>query len=246
MENSHLVTKRTIPSPDWSNVRSIYKKLSDEFHILTGPFGVNLDSKTRAYLDHLIIVIDDVDQCVDELSTKESRDEITGSLISFLKGPDREWNNPLATDRMMRQMGILKEVILESKVQDEFIEAAESIFYNTEAKRHTPDLDLLIDYVLKEGEATARLPLSVIGCRDNKAFTAFFTRLCTLMGIADLIFDARSDYRSNYISVKPSLSLYLKLHRIMIREGWKLLMSFPKKRQFVSYCLRFTWALVRE
>jgi len=64
-----------------------------------------------------------------------------------------------------------------------------------------------------------------------------------LMGIADLIIDARSDYKANYLTAPPSLSMYLKLCGILVRQGLGLFWSFPSKRKFVVYSFKMLGAL---
>ena len=46
--------KEFLAEIDWNSVRGIYKKLSDEFHVLTEPFKVRLSNELKLQLDHLI------------------------------------------------------------------------------------------------------------------------------------------------------------------------------------------------
>ena len=246
MSEKTLYSEGKLPLPNWDNVRALYKKLSEEFNILTDSYKIQLSRETKLNLDHLIIVIDDIDQCVDEMPDKASRDSITHSLVDYLGNDELQWSHPKATDLMMKQIEILKTIILKEKIQTEFISAAQKIFEVTELKRHTENMDELIHLIKIEGEATAQLPLSILKINSKSPFGQFFGRLCMIMGIADLVFDARQDYKNGYIQYKPSIALYLKLNWIVITEGLKLIAYFPRKIKFVQYCLKFTIALIKE
>lgn len=246
MKNSKVHTTIKIPSPSWDQVRTLYKKLSDEFNILTDSYKIELSEETKIHLDHLIIVIDDVDQCVDETTDKATRDSITSSLVAYLDNEEELWSHPQATSLMKRQIGIIKTIILQEGIQEEFIEAAKTIFEVTELKRHTDSIEELIRLIKIEGEATARLPLSILKVGHKEKFGVFFSRLCMLMGIADLIFDAREDFKLGYILIRPTFKLYLQLIRITIVEGVKLVLSFPNKIKFLIYCSKFALALIKE
>ena len=229
----------------WKGVRPIYKKLSDEFHLLTSAFNIEIEPHVKSHLDHLIVVIDEVDKCVDDLPLKSQRDDITRSLIRFLLDNRRKWNHDLATPELSLKMENIKQIIYLENIVEDFVKAAEVIFLNTELKRHTTEIDLLVNYIFLEGQATALLPLSVLKIPKTHPFGIFFSKLCMLMGIADLIFDARSDYAKNYIALRPNLKLYLILHRIMITQGFQLLKLIPRKLQFISYCMKFSFALLK-
>lgn len=239
-------SSKTIPNPSWENVRTLYKKLSDEFGLLTDSFKIELSQETKTNLDHLIIVIDDVDQCIDELPKKSTRDAITSSLIAYLENNEEKWFHEKASTIMLNQIEILKIIILKEDIQREFIEAAKEIFNLTELKRHTEKVDELIKFIKLEGEATARLPLSILKIDPQEKFGIFFSRLCMIMGIVDLVFDANQDYKKGYIQIKPSIKLYFKLIKITISEGLKLIFSFPNKFKFLIYCYKFTIALIKE
>ena len=233
-----------LTTPEWGETRSIYKKLSEEFKVLTNPYAVQLDARTKLMLDHLILGIDEVDLVVDQLPTKSERDDITASILKFLGDKEKVWKHPLATDSLTLKIQNINYIVQELNVQDRFHKAAYNIFDFTERKRHTVSEQELIDFVMQEGKATAELPLSIMGIAPSHAFAKFFTILCTLMGIADLIVDARSDYKAKYIAVKPSISLYLKLNAILIKYGLKLIWIFPKKISFLIYCIKFSFLLM--
>ncbi len=232
--------------PSWKGVRTIYKNLSDEFHVLTDSFNVKIDLQTKIHLDHLIIAIDEVDNCIDELPTKAQRDSITKSLTDFLANDKELWYHPNATETLSLKIQNIKLIVRKEQIGDEFIDASKTIFHNTEIKRHTKNPDELIQFIIREGGATARLPLCFLGIKPDIPFGKFFTDLCMLMGIADLIFDANQDFQKGFISLKPSFKLYVKLFYILIVDGTKLLLSIPRKLKFINYCLRFTLIMIKE
>lgn len=224
---------------DWQGVRPIYKKLSDEFDVLLSAFDVSIDQNTKIYLDHLICCIDRVDIVLDGLETREQRDKLSNAMISVIKGDRDKLPKEFSYPRLLVSLLNLKLVADNLSIKPSIIEAAEIIFLKTENKRHELDIDKFILMVQEEGVASATLPLSIIGNKSNENFTLFFTRLCRLMGIADLIADARSDYKENLISFKPTFMTYMKLMGLTISEGIILLTMIPYKIRFVRYCLRF-------
>ena len=167
------------------------------------------------------------------------------SLIEFLENDASAWSHPSATPSLSRKMEHIKLIVHRVDIVEEFVDAARIIFHNTEIKRHTTDIGQLLAFITDEGRATARLPLSILRVDPAEPFGTFFTRLCTLMGMADLIFDAREDYQNGILAMKPSIGLYVKLHGIMIKEGLRLLRSFPDKLKFLVYCFKFTVALIK-
>ncbi len=245
-EEKLIKSQVKIPDVDWSNVRSIYKKLSEEFHILTSAYQVEISERDKLMLDHLIIAIDGVDKCIDDIPDKTVRDEVMSSLLGFLKSDDLKWRHDEVELALSEKMELIKSYLISQNLLEVFRHAVEQIFYFTEEKRHTNSRHTLLDYIRKEGEATAGLPLCFIPVGKEHGFAHFFKRLCKLMGIADLIVDARSDYKNNYIVLKPGLRLYASLFWIFIRDGLTIWWNFPKKWSFTKYCVKFTWVLVFE
>ena len=239
-------TKLQLEKPDWTQVRAIYKKLSDDFHVLTDPYGLEISPDQKLMLDHLILVIDAVDKVVDELPEKDQRDDLTKSIMEFLRAPDSKWDHPLTNALFAKKVSNLKRIVQHADIKPRFLDAAEKIFHYTEVKRHTKSRKELLQYILMEGKATAELPLSIMQAPPDHPFSIFFTRLCSLMGIADLVIDARSDYKLKYITYKPNPGLYLKLNWMLIREGAGIFFSFPKPLRFLVYVLKFSWVLITE
>lgn len=147
-----------LPDPSWKGVRSLYKKLSSEFNILTSAYDIELNSIQKLHLDHLIIVIDEVDKAIDTLPQKPQRDDLTKSLIEYLKNDDQDFNHPLASSDLQYKMRNIKWIVHHLNIVQDFVSAAESIFLHTELKRHTRDKDQMLNWIMIEGEATARLP----------------------------------------------------------------------------------------
>ncbi len=244
MISTHSHKDDFLPSIDWSKTRSIYKKLSDEFHVLTDAYNIVIDNRTKIMLDHLILGIDNIDQTIDDLPTKIDRDSITQSILEFLQNTEVHWKHPGANDLLKQNIDTLKHIVKELAIEKRFLTAATNIFHKTEEKRHVLESQKLIQLVLEEGKSTGELPLSVMLIEADSSFGIFFTKLCTLMGIADLLIDARSDYKSAQIALKPKLTLYVHLSLLLIKEGLSMVWHFPKKWNFLKYCLSFGMALL--
>jgi len=231
---------------DWQGVRPIYKKLSDEFDVLLSAFDVSIDQVTKMYLDHLICCIDRVDIILDGLEDRNQRDKLSIAMIKVINGDRDKLPQEFSYPSLLASLLNLKWIADKLLIKSSIIGAADIIFLKTENKRHEQNVDRFIMMVQDEGVATATLPLSIIGAQSNQSFTQFFTRLCRLMGVADLVADARSDYKTNLISFKPSFMIYMKLIGITISEGIKLLFMIPHKIRFIKYCLRFVSILWRS
>jgi len=238
--------KEFLAEIDWNSVRGIYKKLSDEFHVLTEPFKVQLSNELKLQLDHLIIAIDGVDNTLDELAAAAVRNSLSSEMIEFLSDNRSIFSHPQAEDTLRGKLNTLKIILSQIDNKSGFIQATKDILNFTELKRHTTDPNQLIELVVKEGTATAQLPLSILIDSSTHEFRSFFTQLCELMGIVDLIFDLRSDYNNKLISIKPSLNLYLRLIRISASRGLRLIRAFPKKLSFLKYCTKFGYVLMTE
>ncbi len=246
MRQHPLLQDHFLPQPAWDGVRHIYKKLSAEFHVLTNAFDLKIQPQTKIYLDHLIIAIDEVDDCIDSIPEKSKRDAICDSLLNFLVNDSVEWSHSEASPSLAKKVKHLKMSIQQSNASTLFHESARWIFHFTEEKRHTLKQEELLDFVIKEGEATAQLPLSILGITADQNFGLFFTNLCKIMGVADLIFDARKDYKQGLIAFRPNISLYLNLLQHLIKGGWNLFISIPHKFRFLHYCLKFSIALMKD
>jgi hypothetical protein len=239
-------TIEQLAPPDWTGVRPVYKNFSDEFEVLTGPYGLEISQERKCMLAHLFLIIDEVDKCVDELPDKGQRDALTAAILDYLSDSQLAWDHPLATPLLAQKMSSLKSVVQSDAVAQRFLPAAKNVFDHTEQKRHMTRRKDLIEFIMLEGEATSELPLSILQIPPEHPFATFFSDLCRLMGIADLVVDARSDYRKQYILYKPNLGLYLTLNWILIVGGLKLMMRFPRPFHFLWFVIRFSWVMIRE
>ena len=233
-----------LTAPDWQSTRSIYRKLSKEMHILTDAYRIEIDDRIKLMMDHLILAIDEVDQVVDELPTEAERNDITSCILKYLRNKENQLTLKLASESLSNRMYVLKKIVVELDINDRFHKAVSDIFYFTERKRHTKNEAELIELIMLEGKATAELPLSIMKIDSTHAFGQFFNNLCKLMGIADLVIDAKNDYKSNYISIKPKLNLYLNLNWLLVKEGLKLIWKFPGRIHFLIYCIKFSILLL--
>lgn len=231
---------------DWSNVRPIYKKLSDDFETLTCAFNLELSKRSLNHLDHLLACIDLVDQVVDDLPGERDRTQLCKDILDFLHGRQDQILNDHAPPELRKALINIRQIVGELGILTRFAGAVETIFDNTERKRHTPNISNFINMIATEGRATAELPLSILGKEASQGFATFFTEICELMGFADLLVDARSDYRNGLIVIYPSFSLHVKLTVMIIRGGIKLLTHIPHKWAFIKYCLGFGYSLLVE
>ena len=231
---------------DWTDIRPIYKKLSEEFHVLTDAYALQLVGETKVKMDHLILAIDQVDKCIDEISSEGDRVAAMDFLIDYLKDKINGIEHPMFSPKLKAIMPTIKLIIHQEEIVDEFIKAVTDIFNYTEKKRYVKTNEALIELVSKEGIATARLPLSFMKVGLDEPFAKFFTQLCLLMGIMDLIVDARDDYKQQIISVKPNLGLYFSLFKKLCSGGFSALWQFPRTLKFIAYCTKFALVLIFE
>lgn len=231
---------------DWKGVRPIYKKLSDEFNVLLSAFDIVLNQTTKLYLDHLICCIDRVDNILDEMSMQQQRQNLSDSMIELINGDRELLPKEFCQPELETSLLNLRAIANKLNVKSAIVHAAHIIFTKTENKRHETNIESFITMVQAEGVATALLPLSIMGDESNKNFTDFFTKLCRLMGVADLIVDAKSDYRTKIIAFKPTFKIYVRLIRLTISEGLKLLLMIPHKFRFLQYCFRFLIIMIKH
>jgi len=230
---------------DWSGVRPIYKKLGKEFHVLTNAFEIKIDQSTKHRLDHLITTIDCVDRIIDDLPGQRKRDGLCSAMIDFLEKDNQRIQDENATPELNSRLRSVRNIVNELNVKKHFISVAKVIFEYTEKKRHEKNINDFLGFVQIEGETTADLPLAFLGNKGNDRFKSFFRKLCRIMGIADLLLDAVPDYRKNRIVIKPSVLLYVKLLRILISDGFKIIRLFPNKLKLLKYAAKFVAALIK-
>ena len=235
-----------IGPPDWTKVRKIYQRLSDEFEVLLEPYAIHLSSHQKIMLDHLIIAIDRIDDFIDNIEDKTEREmAVTTIMQSIQLGPFLHQNSSL-TASIDSNIFMLSTIVSDLGIQVGFERAAAEVFFNTEAKRFVHNRSELLEHIILEGKATAQLPISVLQLNKKEAFESFFTDLCVLMGIADLLVDLRKDYKTGLIQVVPSLFFQIQLLWILFQRSLVLFVKFPNKWSLLGYCIRFGWLLLRE
>ena len=85
----NIAAQNSIELIDWSQVRSVYRKLHTDFHVLTKPFDIEISGQMNQDLAHLISLIDAVDRDLDELSVLADRQTFGQAVVAYLKS-DRE------------------------------------------------------------------------------------------------------------------------------------------------------------
>ena len=57
---------------DWKGIRRVYRKMNEEFYLITEPFGISIDEDLNVDLGNLIAAIDVVDRTLDTIEDKAS------------------------------------------------------------------------------------------------------------------------------------------------------------------------------
>lgn len=235
----NLAVQNSIELIDWSKVRSVYRKLHTDFHVLTAPFGIKISAQMNQDLAHLISLIDAVDRDLDELKLLADRQAFGHAVVAYLKGDLAEIDTPTVSKELALRLCFLREIVERRNIAVAFADAVAAIFDHTEAKRQTADVDDMFKHLTIEGWYTGRLPILVMHGKTTPAFENFFCLFCELMTVVDMIQDARSDYRNDEIKVRPGVSLYGKLLAAFVLPLPKLFYRFPKPLKLVKYCLSF-------
>ncbi len=230
---------------DWTGIRSVYRKLDEEFHVLTDGFGLYVPPQVREDMRHLIVAIDCVDRVLDGLPDATQRVSLSQVMIAYLRLKDASLEHPAVTAELDGRLANLKKVVWANGIVEPFSDAIAHVLETTESKRHVEDLTTFLTLVEQEGEYTAQLPLSIMGGYASQDFRHFFTRFCALMGIADLLFDARTDYKEGQSRIRPGFRTYGTVFVHAAAEGIGLLRQFPRKLAFIGYCFRFVGVLLR-
>lgn len=234
-----------LPNVNWTGVRPVYRKLDEEFHVLTDGFGLYVPDQVRSDMRHLIAAIDCVDRVLDSLSAPADRNELSKAMIRYLRKEQASLDHSAATAELTERLHNLRTVVWCYAIVEPFAAAIEQVLEATEAKRHVVELDIFLMLVEQEGEQTAQLPLLIMGGYASQEFCHFFTRFCALMGIADLLFDAGADHADGQLRIRPNIKVYWVIFSLSTHEGIGLLKGFPRKIAFVSYCLRFVGVLLK-
>lgn len=226
---------------DWTNVRPIYRKLQDDFYLITDPFGINLSERDNLFLSHLIGAIDSIDRILDNLPDKLERAGFAWSLLRYLEGNSDHIESDAITDELCWRMKNLRHIIVIRGVREEFCETAARIFDCTESKRWAKERKLLIRFLKEEWRLAGHLTVLVMRHASNSSFERFFYLCCEMMFAIDLIRDAKTDYANDEISIKPTIGLYLVLFFDFVVRLPKLLSRFPKRSNLVKYAAGFLY-----
>lgn len=233
------------PRPmDWTNVRKVYKKLQDDFHLLTEPFGIFVPEDRNLDLSQLIGAIDVVDRELDRIDEAEGREIFIGDVLKWLRGQSAELN-VAASEELSDRMTILKEAIERLGIQEKFCNTVQEVIQHGEAKRLAETDEDMIHHLVEEWRLTGVLPVLFLREFSTPKFEKFFYLCCATMPAIDMLQDARMDYRSGQIGVRPSIRLHLKLLKVFCVPLPKLVWLFPSPLTLVRYAISFIWQGIR-
>ena len=224
---------------DWGNVRMIYKKLQDDFHLITLPFGIQLSAAENLNLSHLIATIDSIDRVLDPLPNPVDRASFADALIEFLKTDSDEIKSEFASDEIRWRMSILRNVVSNVGCLAPFTETVTKVFEHTEAKRIATSGNELVFHLKEEWRLAGHMTVLVMGSQTNDRFERFFYLCCEMMTSVDMIKDAANDYRKGELAFKPNMALYWRLLKEFLVPLPKLVWRFPKPYNLVRYAVGF-------
>lgn len=237
----------SLPSPqemNWTNVRAVYRKLQDDFHLLTEPFGIFVPDDRNLDLSQLIGAIDVVDRELDTIDEAKDREVFIAKVLRYLRGKTGGLNIE-ASKELIERMAILREAIERLEIQDQFCDTVQKVVDHGESKRIASTEKEMIHHLVEEWRLTGVLPVLFLRELGTPEFEKFFYLCCATMPAIDMIQDARMDFRSGQISVKPSIGLYLKLAKIFFCPLPKLLILFPSPLTLVRYAMSFVLQGIR-
>jgi len=233
------------PRPmDWTNVREVYKKLQDDFHLLTEPFGIFVPEDRNRDLSQLIGAIDVVDRELDGIEEAESRDIFVGEVLAYLRGKSSTVNVE-ASRELTDRMAILRAAIERLGIQEKFCNTVKEVIDHGEAKRIADTDSEMIHHLVEEWRLTGVLPVLFLREFSNTKFEEFFYLCCATMPAIDMLQDARMDYRNGQIGVRPSIRLHLKLLKVFCSPLPKLVWLFPSPLTLIRYAMSFIWQGIR-
>jgi hypothetical protein len=231
-----------IPSSpvDWVNVRAVYRKLHDEFPRITEPFGIAISQEQNRDLAHLICAIDSIDQVIDEIQCSAERDSLAESIVDFIAGRKTQFafDSPNIAG-LVDRIYCLRNVVVRRGVQVEFAKTAAQVLFHSEQKRMATTVNDMVDHLNREWRLSGDLTVLVLGQTDNERFVRFFGLCCEMMTVVDMVPDAKADYASGQLSVRPGLCLYLRLLGSFVVRAPVALSRFPKKLQLLGYAAKF-------
>ncbi|QEG21362.1 hypothetical protein [Mariniblastus fucicola] len=229
---------------DWTNVREVYRKLQDDFHLLTEPFGIFVPDDRNLDLSQLIGAIDVVDRELDRIEAASDRETFISNVLRYLRGTSSDLVVE-GSEELFERMAILREAIQRLEIRTEFCDTIRRIVDHGEAKRLAMTNDEMIHHLVEEWRLTGVLPVLFLRELSTPEFEKFFYLCCATMPAIDMLQDARMDYRSGQITIRPTVWLHLKLLRVCCAPLPKLLFLFPAPLTLMRYALSFVWQGIR-
>ncbi|MFK7765663.1 MAG: hypothetical protein AB8B55_00370 [Mariniblastus sp.] len=240
---ANQATPTNKPEMDWHNIRPVYQKLQTDFHVLTEPFGIFPSDEKNLDLSNLIGAIDVSDRALDVIVCLERRKQFSDKTIEFLAGPCEEafefFDEFALTNEFHDRIGKLKSIIIRLEIQAEFCKKSNQVFEYTEAKRQANSQGEMIRNLVAEWECTGHLPVLILGELSTPKFEKFFFLACSMMPAIDMVQDARADFETGVIRVRPSVLLYLRLLAIFLVPAPLLLWRFPAPLNLIKYAISF-------
>jgi len=230
---------------DWTNVREVYRKLQTDFHLLTEPFGIFVSHERNEDLSQLIGAIDVVDRELDQISEALARENFISTVLRYLRGKHSSLDVD-GTQELHDRMRILREAIERLGIRDEFCTTVRQVVDHGEAKRLASTENEMIHHLVEEWRLTGVLPVLFLREYSTPAFEKFFYLCCATMPAIDMLQDARIDYRSGQISIRPTFSLHLKLLKVFCCPLPRLLFLFPSPLTLMRYAMSFVWQGIRH
>lgn len=222
--------------------REIYSAVNSNFDLLTSSYKIELSPSSRQHLSILIQSIDLVDNYLDQMELQSDRELFSDALIAFINNKNElQFQIPEQIEIILNQ---LKASIKSTNVSEPFASALKTLLYHTEAKRHVDHRSDLFMHIQKEGIATADMPLLFIREEISKDFKEMFLMMCQSMGMADLLIDARDDFRNRLIQIRPDVVFYSSITMFLLRKGCRIFWKFPKKRNLLLYLYKMIHLLV--
>ena len=223
---------------NWIPIRSVYRKLHTDFHVLTNPFGIRISHQLNRDLAHLIGAIDCVDRELDGLDEAAHRQSFGKSLIRYLRGESPALAVKPAKIELVSRLQVLRTVILaprDSKFvlrygrKDPGAHRGETSIVRQTSNDLPPDYRMEVDRPFKRFYCLAP--------KARPISRRFFYLACEMMPAIDTIQDARSDYQQGQIRIRPSIGLYTRLSAMFVFSVTQIAVSFSGALELVQICV---------
>ena len=200
--------------------------------------GFNLDLPLDRRRDAAILVfaIECVDRILDSLPAPAGRAQFSANVLSSLEGNAAASAHLLPAEVRLR-LSQLHEVIHRRNIAGSFCRITRRILRNSERMRNTRCPAFYIESALAEGRWMVELLLLVLGGEVTPRFREFMRQVAGPANLGDKLRDARRDFFSGELAIKPGLVLHLRLGCGML---WRVLaLAF----RFCAYRRVLTWGL---